>query len=324
MEAMRAATAPTIFAMLPKMSDIIIRTCPPNRHREALELVLGAIEPEQRGVVVESLRPVAERGMDVFAGLVVAEVGPRMIGAAWLQPQAGRTATLWPPKVVDGVARVIGRQLAAAALAECGNWRTVLAQTLLDSPSDPFAGDLLALGFTHLADLKYLMTTVPQRTRPPNVDIQLTSPAYEDADEFKQLILQSYESTLDCPALEGLRDIRDVLEGYQTVGKHDPALWSIVQLHGRPVGVLLLAPYPESHQWELVYMGVVPRARGKHIGRQILDVVRYRASQAGIGHVVLAVDAANHPALRMYEAAGYVEWSRRTAYIKHMDVSSAE
>lgn len=305
------------------MTHVSIRTCPPARHRDALELVLSAVAPEQRGSIIESLRPVAATGIDVFAGLTIAERQQHVVGAAWLQPQVGRTATLWKPALASDVDPRLAIDLAQHALTASSALSTVLAQSLLDSSDEPFANDLQALGFLHLADLKYLMMTVPRRAaQPPIATLRLASPPADD-ELFARLIVESYKDTLDCPALEGRRDVQDVLAGYRTIGSHDPELWFIVYDGDQPVGVLLLAPYPASQQWELVYLGVVPRYRGRSLGRQILSEVRHRAAQAGIEHVVLAVDAANFPALRMYDEMGFVEWTRRAAYIKSIEPDSS-
>lgn len=309
--------------MLRCMSDVCIRTCPAEKRREALELVLRSVTPAQRGAVVETLRPVAEHGVDVFAGLAIAELGPRIIAAAWLQPQVGRTATLWPTVGVGGVDHNVAGPVAKHALAAAESLSTVLAQVLLNSPDDPFAHHLAALEFVHLADLQYLMLAVPSLAIKPDSQITLAPPTPSETELFEQLIVESYEATLDCPGLEGLRNIKDVLAGYRTIGQHDPALWHILRWKQQPAGVLLLAPFPESNQWELVYMGVVPRMRGRQLGAEVLQQVAYRASLAGVGHVVLAVDTENHPAIRIYRAAGFVEWARRAAYIKRIAANSA-
>ncbi len=167
------------------------------------------------------------------------------------------------------------------------------------------------------------MLAVPSLAIKPDSQITLAPPTPSETELFEQLIVESYEATLDCPGLEGLRNIKDVLAGYRTIGQHDPALWHILRWKQQPAGVLLLAPFPESNQWELVYMGVVPRMRGHELGAEVLQQVAYRASLAGVGHVVLAVDTENHPAIRIYRAAGFVEWARRAAYIKRIAANSA-
>ncbi len=330
--------------MLRGMTSLEIIPCPPDDQRAALELVLSAVAPEQRGAILAGLQPLAEQGVDVFSALVIARQGEQLVGAAWLQPLVGQTGTLWPATLAhegspsDSVSpstvssSSLRQSLAQAALLATKERLPVeLVQAMLESPDDPFAADLLAIGFTQLADLLYLMRAVPRNAgtgeKIPNDELlqekaaekaplQLVSPALDDREVFERLLLASYEQTLDCPALDGLRDIADTIAGYLAVGSYDPSLWFIAHWQGEPAGVLLLSPYPESSQWELTYMGVAPPFRGHGIGRLMLAEVERRAQIAGIEQVVLAVDASNHPAQRSYDAAGYLQWSRRTAYMK--------
>jgi ribosomal protein S18 acetylase RimI-like enzyme len=63
-------------------------------------------------------------------------------------------------------------------------------------------------------------------------------------------------------------------------------------------------------------MGVVPAARGKKIGEQIIRFALDAAARRGAERLVLAVDEANTPALRGYERAGLVVWDRRVVYAR--------
>ncbi|WP_197529215.1 GNAT family N-acetyltransferase [Aeoliella mucimassa] len=301
------------------MSKVLIRPCPADLHRDALRMVLGSVDPEQRGSIIELLRPLASEGFDVFAGLVIAEQASELLGSIWLQPQVGRTATLWPAAVAEHAPAGVSQRLAEAALQQAAVLPVSLVQTLLHRSDEPFTKVLESVGFSHLADLCYLLLTVPPRCEPVVEPALEFVPSSSDPALLEQLTTATYRETLDCPDLEGRRNIADVMDGYRTIGVHDPNLWSIVHWHGQPVGVLLMAPYPEANQWELVYMGVIPEARGQAIGGKILAELKCRASRAGVDHIVLAADAANHPALAMYSQAGYTEWTRRVAYVKSVD-----
>jgi mycothiol synthase len=300
------------------MGDIEITTCPPSNQREALELVLSAVPTDQRSSVVDSLRPLAEQGVDVFLGLIVARSGNEIVGAAWLQPQVGRTGTLWPAVTTLDAFGSLRRDLAAGAMKAGAELPVDLVQTLLESGEDPFATDLRAIGFTQLAELLYLSLTVSANKDPATTDsrLRLSPRAADNRDLLESLLSSSYEGTLDCPAIEELRGFDDTIAGYQAVGSYDESLWFVVRWEDQPAGVLLLAPYLEVSQWELIYMGVSPEFRGLGIGGLILEDIRQRALATNVEQVVLAVDAANLPAKRLYEAAGYVEWSRRTAFLK--------
>jgi ribosomal protein S18 acetylase RimI-like enzyme len=77
-----------------------------------------------------------------------------------------------------------------------------------------------------------------------------------------------------------------------------------------------LADHPQEENWELVYMGLVPSARGNGWGREVVRHAQWLTRQAGRPRLVLAVDAANHPAVAMYTCAGFRAWGRRRVYLK--------
>jgi hypothetical protein len=131
-----------------------------------------------------------------------------------------------------------------------------------------------------------------------------------------RLVERTYQGSLDCPALDGVRRIADVLEGYRAIGIFDPTRWIIARHREQDIGCLLLADHPRDHQWELVYMGVVPEARGHGWGVAIARHAQWLARQAGRKRLVLAVDAANLPAIAVYAAAGFVTWDHRSVYLR--------
>jgi ribosomal protein S18 acetylase RimI-like enzyme len=108
----------------------------------------------------------------------------------------------------------------------------------------------------------------------------------------------------------------DVLEGYQATGKFRAENWLTVQTRGQDAGVLLLADHPVARHWELVYMGLVPEGRGRGLGRQITEYAQFLARRQNVERIVLAVDAANSPALAMYRSAGFEPWDCRTVYVR--------
>jgi mycothiol synthase len=112
-----------------------------------------------------------------------------------------------------------------------------------------------------------------------------------------------------------VRHIDDVLAGYRATGEFDPQRWLIVRQAGQDVGCLLLAVHPETDQWELVYLGVTPAARGAGLGRQIVRHAQWMCQRGGARQLVLAVDADNTPALKLYASAGFVAWDRRPIYL---------
>jgi ribosomal protein S18 acetylase RimI-like enzyme len=200
-------------------------------------------------------------------------------------------------------------------------------QTLVD-PAGHAEGELLSqLGFQPLATLQFLHWEIAAaKNAAAQVDSRLTlvPHAGDNPDLLKQMLAESYVGTLDCPQLDGVRQLDDTIEGYQSVGEYRPELWSIVMWQGEPAGVLLINPYRETDHWELIYMGLAPEFRGLGLGRQLLEVVRREGRAAGIAQVLLAVDVANWPARQIYNEVGFAEWGTRRAYIRSLRRGLAE
>ena len=220
---------------------------------------------------------------------------------------------------VFGAAGFAGAQLAALI-----DRRKIPLAQLLVAPGDrPRDAQLAGCGFQRLAELVYLFADVtPTISDPPESALTLTPRAHEIPDRLAAVIEATYAGTLDCPGLDGVRAIGDTLSGYRAQGRFMPEHWYLVGSAGRDVGALLLADHPGSGNWELVYMGVVPEARGQGFGAQIVRHALREASAASAERLVLAVDAANSPAIAMYRECGFREWDRRVAYVRAASCAS--
>ena len=69
---------------------------------------------------------------------------------------------------------------------------------------------------------------------------------------------------------------------------------------------------------ELVYMGLVPEVRGHGWGLELVRRAQGIAGRCGRERLVLAVDAQNAPAVALYEAAGFVRWDERRAFMRQL------
>jgi predicted N-acetyltransferase YhbS len=67
---------------------------------------------------------------------------------------------------------------------------------------------------------------------------------------------------------------------------------------------------------ELVYMGIVPEARGKGLGDGLIRLGINALAEEGGGHIVTAVDAANGPARRLYHRHGFGYLHSKRALVK--------
>ena len=210
---------------------------PSNLRQPALQLVLRSMAPEQAGPLVASLERLAAQGVDVFATLWVAQAGDELVGSTWVQPMAGKVATLWLPQFREEPRgeeprRADSARLASGALKASCQLPIDVIQTLID-PSATTEGQLLSeLGFESLATLEFLHWEIATAKNPvAEVDPRLTIEpgAGERPELLKQLLAESYCGTLDCPRLDGVRQVDDTIEGYQSVGEYRPELWSIVR-----------------------------------------------------------------------------------------------
>jgi ribosomal protein S18 acetylase RimI-like enzyme len=132
---------------------------------------------------------------------------------------------------------------------------------------------------------------------------------------FERAILSSYEGTLDCPGLLGLRQIGDVIAGHMASACFVPELWFALVEQGEARAVMLLNVIPQRNAVELTYLGVGVAWRGRGYGRMLLEHGFYAAKRYGAGQVLLAVDRSNTPALRLYERMGFSGDMRKLALI---------
>jgi ribosomal protein S18 acetylase RimI-like enzyme len=298
--------------------------CPPNRRAEALSLVLCEIAPSQRREIAgELLKTSSNDDPSAASGLLVAMRGDVLGGAVWMQPQPGNTAVLWPPQLIAGEPEPTGFPLLRAAVDWLDGAAIGMAQVLLSRRDEHVVHMLESVGFSHLAELLYLTCEADRFSPEPQCERDLQFVPYDERsrERLGNLIEQTYVGTLDCPALNGARGMEDVIAGYQATGLFRPELWQIVRYNGEDVGVLLLADHPSARHWELVYMGLVPKARGRGWGRQITQHAQSLAQLANIERIVLAVDAANSPALEMYRAMGFEKWDRRHVFVHFASTS---
>lgn len=298
------------------MSDrsIEIVSCPPSLSVEALAIVLRDLSPQQRREIV-TLH--SELAVD---SLLVALDGDELCDAAWGQRQPGNTAVLWPPKATrtandDTAGRLISA--VAAALDAAGVYMT---QVLLPDRQAAIVPALKAAGFTCLADLLYLSWESAAAREPPSQQLTFEPYHASQRDRLTALIEKTYEATHDCAAMNGKRPISEVLDGYQATGVFRPENWRIVRTENCDVGVLLLADHRAAKHWELMYMGVVPSARGRRFGHHIVRHAQQLAHVAKVERIVLAVDAENFPAIKMYNETGFTAWDQRTVFVRFQEV----
>jgi ribosomal protein S18 acetylase RimI-like enzyme len=248
--------------------------------------------------------------------------GPPLIAAICLWvPSPGRTAMIFTPGMSDYPdAAEAARAAIEAALQDARQAGVLLVQAMLE-PADAAGKTVFAAaGLTKLATLSYMERRPPLHPPAFELPADLTMAAYEARTHgsFAEAISRSYADTLDCPALSGIRDIEDVVEGHKAVGHFDPQLWSVILRGQEPIGCLLLAEIRARQGLELVYLGLAPAGRGRGLGRVLMQRVLAIAARRHFAVTTLAVDAANVPALRLYRRCGYTSVAQRVAMIRRL------
>lgn len=204
----------------------------------------------------------------------------------------------------------------------------------LPGPTDLWAIDALArAGFVDIGTLAYmrrglagederLLTAAREDDPwPEDVSVEAMSPPgiAPDASAWSSLtaaLERSYIDTLDCPGLCGLRTTQDVLDSHRSAGIFDGSLWDLVRTGGTGEGCCLISRTLEPGAYELVYMGLGPRLRGRGLGRRLLAMGLVRAARRGGKLVSLAVDERNRPAKRVYASLGFTPFASRVGLVR--------
>lgn len=294
--------------------SIAILVCPPARRPDALRILHESLPAAQQSDLVHALEAAGYQDDSAYAGLLVAMRAEEILTAAWIQVTAGQTAVVWIPAAAECPVAVELLPAVPRFLDEHG---VSLAQFLVSDESVIDSEFITKAEFKKLAKLAYL--TADQRLFPsslPKSELTFQSRASDDANRLGELLLRTYEESQDCPDLNGIRTSEEVLTGYREQGTFAPERWFFVQHNNRDIGALIMTEHTDSGNWELVYMGLVPAARGAGWGRQVLEYALWQAGLCGAARLVLAVDEANQPALDMYADAGLVAWDYRTVYAR--------
>ena len=199
-----------------------------------------------------------------------------------------------------------------------------LVQALAESGQDWYRAALSGAGFGSVGRLLYMrrannaMRGSP-RDWPAGVEVVPVASLGDRPAQDRALIDcldRSYEGTLDCPELCGLRETPDILASHRACGKHDPSLWWVAMERGRPIGCALFSPYPEQGSIELVYLGLVPEARGRGLGARLTRFGLASLPRRAFTRVACAVDERNAPARRLYDRLGFARFDTRDAYVR--------
>ena len=290
------------------------------------DLLLQGHDPADAQGQLERWTDALQSGELSSEGLFVAQDGPLVVGAVWVQSQPGAYALLIPPEIAPHETTRLAERLLQSALDAAYRHGVRLVQALLPVSDERHAEFLSAQGFATLADLVYLLClegAFPAE-RPQQVGWRCRPYQATDESALLALLPRTYEGSLDCPGLAGLRTAAESLAGYAAVGSSGVEHWRLVEVEGRLAGCLLMADHPGDGPRELVYLGLVPEVRGRGLGVALSHWAQWEARAAGKRVLVLAVDVGNAPALRVYSDAGFSIWEQRRVFMKNLSSSLGE
>ncbi|HWG45107.1 MAG TPA: GNAT family N-acetyltransferase [Gemmataceae bacterium] len=281
----------------------------------AFRLIFSHLSPEEREQrCANALHLIQQGELDPQSIFVLrGEMG--LCGAIVCLPVPGGSALVWPPAAVGPLRDTIEDALVHHATAWLRQRGVKLAQTLLVSDEVALAASLERNGFTAITRLWYMRHDLNVPVHCLDTPARLDYQPFDDGAVFRHTLTRTYENTHDCPEINDVRTIDEVLEGHRAQGVFDPTRWWLALDAGRPVGVLILTEMPENGDWEVAYMGVTPEARRRGFGREILLKALCEARAADAPAVTLSVDARNQPAWNLYRHVGFEPLDQRTVYL---------
>jgi ribosomal protein S18 acetylase RimI-like enzyme len=295
----------------------LIRSARPEDREAALHLIfqhLDSVECKRRVANALHLMELGELHAD---GLLTAHDGESLIGSMICLPIPGASGLVWPPqskKVVN--APEIEDELVRHTCYWLMSRGAKLAQALLVAEETHLATALERNGFRHTTSLWYMRRDMTLAL-PPIAQRSLTLRLFDrhDPSIFSQTLLRTYEGTRDCPEVNGVRTIDEVLDGHSADAGANFSHWWLAMDGHCPVGVLLVIESPEWEAREIAYIGVVPEARGKGFGRELLLHALSEARASEVPQLSLSVDARNRPAINLYRSLDFERYDTREVYL---------
>jgi mycothiol synthase len=284
---------------------------------DAFRIVFKAVPERQRPARVENALKLVRTNELHTDGVWVVRGQDGLLGALVCMLVPGASALIWPPQAVTQPPEAIEDLLLRTALTWLRKHGAKMGQTLLAPRETSLATPLLRNGFRHITRLWYLKHDLGFPAELLRAETKLTFLDYTQCDQqlFQQTLLASYEGTQDCPEVNGVRNLQDVLEGHKAQGLYDPRRWWLALNGDKAAGVLMLAELPEWEGWDLSYLGVPRWARRQGIGRELTRKAIFEAQAARASQLTLSVDDRNRSAWNLYTSLGFEAFDEREVYL---------
>ncbi len=284
-------------------------------HEAVLRDLFVMFPADERDERLAAVKQSVAQGSLSLAGLRQACRDGVRVGVLLSMAQPDRITLVWPPVILP---EVDGENEISAALMDDLRARvdgdgTRIAQVLLEPHETELAARFEQVGFRWRTELFFLARTLQDLPEVPASAATWRPYTEERSAEFAALLERTYQGSLDCPWLEGLRSGAEALASHRLAGRFDPTLWGTYELDGQAAGLCLLNDHADQDALELVYFGVAPEFRGRGLGRRMIVEALHRAAARGRVALFLAVDAQNAYANAVYADLGFAELARRVA-----------
>jgi GNAT superfamily N-acetyltransferase len=295
-----------------------VDTARPDEHGEALRLLFRDIPESERDKRITTALELLRTGELDPDGLFVERSEIGLAGVLICLPVPGASALFWPPRsIADSDSEGREDRMLATALSWVRSRGAKLSQSLLATEEVPLAASLLRNGFRHVTRLWYLAADLTRPVPNPLSSIGLKFQTYspENAALLHSTLLRTYEGTLDCPEISGVRTVDEIIAGHRAQGRFDPSRWWLISEGARPIGVVLMTEMPQTGDWDVAYLGIVPEARRRGVARELMNRAMTDAKLWGAHRLTLSVDGRNLPALQLYRDLEFVPYDRREVYL---------
>lgn len=304
----RAGVAVTLEPMSPSDTPEHpeIGAASPDHYGAALWMATGGRSRHAHRGRVTALLAAEKQGKVSFDGLLTATRGNRVVSSVWCLSQPGKIGTVWGPGILSEESDSTADLLVQQAIQFAKQRDCHLLQSLVGQ-ENPNAGNLLgASGFRSITLLSHLEAlTEDIQAEPPHGDLTFRRCDDFRSEGFRSLVAQTYENSLDCPELDGMRDVDDVLEGYHATSHGSSYNWYTLESGSEAIGVIITAHHAEPQQLELIYFGLTPRFRQLGLGSEMIRFVLQLAQFLGCRSTITGVDQRNTPAMALYRRFGF-------------------
>jgi GNAT superfamily N-acetyltransferase len=245
--------------------------------------------------------------------LFVAERRKIVVGAVWANVLAGTSGQIMAPVTLPGHEDV-QQALLVYALQRLGE-RGVEFASCVVGISDGRDELFKKSGFAFAANVQSMVCPLSARRNDAafceNDEIEIKP--ISDIASLTRLVTETYKGSLDCPIVNDYRKADDLVKMYAELDRSNQEGWFVARHAGQDVGCILVSI--SEKQAEVVYMGIIPRCRGKELGRRLVQFAHQFAGKNGVDTIVADVDSKNSPAIAMYESLGYLAFDFNRMFV---------